>query len=71
MNYDSRFQRNPGQQNSEVSTAQPDATGRGRKSQTSQMNEHGAAAPGDARTGVMVDFDNKIIQVIDPLQAIT
>jgi hypothetical protein len=34
------------------------------------MQENRAAAPGDARTGVVVEFDNQIIEVVFPPQAI-
>ena len=34
------------------------------------MQEYGAAAPGNARAGVVVDFDNEIVEVIVALQAV-
>jgi hypothetical protein len=28
------------------------------------MQEHGAAAPGDARAGIMIDLDDEVVEVI-------
>src|SRR5262245_30946919 len=34
------------------------------------MQEHGAAAPGDPRAGVVVDLDNEIVEVVVTRQAV-
>src|SRR5262245_13661095 len=34
------------------------------------MQEHGAAAPGDARAGVVVDLDDEIVEVVVARQAV-
>src|SRR5262245_58346676 len=41
-----------------------------REAGSREMQEHGAAASGDARAGVVVDLDDEIVEVILALQAV-
>lgn len=43
-----------------------DAAGRRKVFRAREMNEYRAAAPGDARTPVMIDFNNNIIEMVGP-----
>jgi hypothetical protein len=43
---------------------QPNASRGRRKAVTGQMDEHGAASPGDTRAGVVVDLDNEVVEMV-------
>jgi len=47
-----------------------DAAGRRQKTGPRHVDEHGAAAPGDARPSVVIDFDNQVIKMIGAAQPV-
>src|SRR5437588_9056182 len=64
MNDDSRFGPEPREQLTQPRPRHGDASfGRG-EPRPGHMDEHRAAAPGHARPGVVINFDNKIIELI-------
>ena len=61
---------NPPQQSPQRIRLQRHAPRRRRKSRPRHVNEHRAAAAGNARPGVVVDFDNQIIEMVGAAQPV-
>jgi len=70
MNRDSRLRRQPFEQGSKAFRLQGDASRRRPKSRPGEMDEHGAAAAGDARPCVVVNLHHEVIEMILPPQPI-
>ena len=64
MNHDSCLRRQPFEQGSEALRLQGDASRRRSKSRPGEMDEHGAAAAGDARPRIVVDLHHEVIEMI-------
>jgi hypothetical protein len=52
----------PRQQPAQRAGVEGDAAGGGREARPGDMEEHGAAASRDARPGVVVDFDDEVVE---------
>lgn len=54
-----------------IPVPQRDAAGGRRKPWACNMDEHGATPAGDPRPCIVVDFDNKIIEIVGAAQAVS
>ena len=70
MNKDSGLRRYTSQQYLQIAPAKRDAARRGCKPWARDMDENSAAPAGNAGPRVVVDFDNEIIETVDPAQAV-
>ena len=70
MNYNSRLGRQPAQQPLQVAARKRDTARSRGKTRPRDMNEYSAAVAGNARPGVMVDFDDQIIESIGALEPV-
>lgn len=66
MNHDSRLLAQPPDQHPEIARLKRDASGRRRKARSRHMDEDCAAASGNSRARVVIDFDDDVIQMILP-----
>ncbi len=70
MNHDSRIRADPAHQTAEHGCRHGDAAGGGAEIWPRHVNEHGAAAAGDARPGVMVDLDDDVVERVGAGEAV-
>ena len=70
LNCDPCLGPDPGEQSFEVPAAEGDASRRRRPIRPRQVQEHRAAAAGDPGTGVVVDLDDEVVEVVLPPQAV-
>jgi hypothetical protein len=70
VNNDSRFSPKASQQNLQIAALQRDTTCCGSERFARDVDEHGAAAAGDPRSHIVVDFDNQVVQPIGAAQKI-
>jgi len=66
MNYDSRLWRKTAQQLQQLDASQRDTSGGRGKAFPGDMDKHGAAAAGHARSGIVVDFDDQVVETVVP-----
>jgi len=64
MNYDSRLPADPAEEEAQIAGIKGDAAGRRRQSRAGNMDKHGAAAASHARPGVVIDFDEDVVESI-------
>jgi len=70
MNDNSRLGRQPAQQLLQVAARKGDTARSRGKTRPRDMNEYSAAVAGNARPGVMVDFDDQIVESIGALEPV-
>jgi hypothetical protein len=70
MNDNSRLGRQPEHQPLQVATRKRDTASSRAKTRPRDMNEYRAAAAGDPRAHIMVDFDDQIVEPIGALEAV-
>ncbi|RKE69293.1 hypothetical protein DFP91_3723 [Pseudorhodoplanes sinuspersici] len=66
-----RLWSHPLQQSEKIVPAQRNASSRRFETVARDVNENGAAAAGDARAIVVIDFYNQVVKIIGPHQAVT
>jgi hypothetical protein len=71
MNYDSGLWRDLGEQKSQIVRSERHTAGRWAKSRACNMNKHSASPTADTRPGVVVDFDNEIIEAIGAAETVS
>jgi hypothetical protein len=70
MNFNSRLWGDTGQQNLQVAAIEADTIGSGIKRVPGHMNEHGAAPTRDSGPRIVVDLNDKIVEVVGPVQPV-
>ena len=70
MNYNSRLGRQPAQQPLQVAARKRDTARSRGKTRPRDMNEYSAAVADNPRPGVMVDFDDQIVESIGALEPV-
>ena len=70
VNHDSRVRADPAYQASQHGCRHRDAAGGGTEIGPGHVNEHGAAAAGDARPGVVVDLDDDVVERVGAGEAV-
>jgi hypothetical protein len=62
FDHDARMRPDPGEQPAQCVKLQGDAAGGRRKARAGGVDEHGAAAAGDPRPGIVVELDDEIVE---------
>ncbi len=70
MNYDSRLWPDSADELQQVAPAKRDAAGGRREARPRHVDEYGAAAAGHARTGIVVDLDENVVEPVVPPQPV-
>src|SRR4051794_19091908 len=66
LNDDRRPPTDPGEHPLQITCAEGDAAGSRRSVRPGEVKEHRTAAPGDPRPGVVIDFDDEIVEMVLP-----
>ena len=70
LNLDAGVRSQPREEAVQRGARQRDAAGRRRKSGPRHMDEHRAAAPGDARAGIVIELDQQVVELVAAGQAV-